>query len=38
MKVSVSIVARVRWLTVVSAYSDGCEDAALRFSGIKVTA
>ena len=38
MKVSASIVAGVRWLTVVGAYSDGCEDAALGFSGIKVTA
>jgi len=38
VKVPVSIVAGVKWLTVASAYSDGCEDAALRVSGIKVTA
>jgi len=38
VKVSVSIVAGVKWLTVVSGYSDGCEDAALRVRGIKATA
>jgi hypothetical protein len=38
VKVSVSIVAGVKWLSVVSGYSDGCEDAALRVRGIKATA